>query len=792
MKCCGIHHAHNIQHATGAGKVGIQDTSNTSNRTAHIGLRSSSNVSIDWSKCFICRNRTYKKCGEMNNLSTFEACESIRQAAEKLGDEDMLRVLLSVNYDLIAAEAKYHKTCLASYISKSNLKHRVLSETNEDASDAVFKELATEINEGITQGRAYDVSSLLTAYRERLKAKEIAADNFSTKQRLKCRLEKYFGDSVVFHRHPDKSKPEIIYSSAISLQDVLNALAARDVHSNSDVQEIVTTARNIKEDIKKCNGISIRPLNVDDVSLDSARRRIPPSLYWLVRLMLTSDDSGIEDFDHPTPCTKTEKERQVISIAQDIIHCASNARVKLPKQIGLAMTVRHLTGSKQLVTLLNRMGHSSSYDEVQAVDTSFATEVLAKMEAHGTVIPSNISLGPFVQLAADNDLNEETIDGKNTTHATTMVIYQRKVFGPELPPTTPVGNHSKRRRSLKKGGGVYELQECSAHGRRPKVNQYTGAVDYQWLKDDSTVLSEALNMDATWALLRMKPACLMETGISPENVQQVPGWGGYQSILNPAVPAISKIGYCPMIEGSSTDFTTVYTVLKHAQKVSAAMGQRDAVITFDLAIYIKAKQIQMKFPEEFSNTVVRLGGFHIALNYLSLLGKKFRSSGLEDLLIESGVYATGTTSAIMKGKSYNRGVRAHKLVMEGLFRLMWSAFIAWYKSRAGGERCAVDREEEESEVTGEDRGDCSLDEDTGNRVNEESVVQQAEECRLAISNKAGVQEAVEALHEETTKIRALFKEFTTMSSAKSNIFAFWAEYGEMVKLLLQFIKAEDR
>ena len=68
---------HNIQHATGAGKVDIQDTSNTSNRTAHIGLRSSSNVSIDWSKCFICRNRTYTKCREMNNVSTFEACKCL-------------------------------------------------------------------------------------------------------------------------------------------------------------------------------------------------------------------------------------------------------------------------------------------------------------------------------------------------------------------------------------------------------------------------------------------------------------------------------------------------------------------------------------------------------------------------------------------------------------------------------------------------------------------------------------------------------------------------------------------
>ena len=40
----------------------------------------------------------------------------------------------------------------------------------------------------------------------------------------------------------------------------------------------------------------------------------------------------------------------------------------------------------------------------------------------------------FIQLAADNnDFNEETLDGKNTTHATTMVVYHRKPFGPEPP-----------------------------------------------------------------------------------------------------------------------------------------------------------------------------------------------------------------------------------------------------------------------------------------------------------------------------------------------------------------------
>ena len=82
-------------------------------------------------------------------------------------------------------------------------------------------------------------------------------------------------------------------------------------------------------------------------------------------------------------------ERQVLSIAQDIVHCCTNGRVKLPKHTSLAMCVYHLTSSRNLVTLLNRMGHCCSYDEMQAVDTSIALEVLAHAEEHGTVIRAN-------------------------------------------------------------------------------------------------------------------------------------------------------------------------------------------------------------------------------------------------------------------------------------------------------------------------------------------------------------------------------------------------------------------
>lgn len=63
-----------------------------------------------------------------------------------------------------------------------------------------------------------------------------------------------------------------------------------------------------------------------------------------------------------------------------------------------------------------------------------------------------------------------------------------------------------------------------------------------------------------------------------------------------------------------------------------------------LAIHSKAKEIQWRFPEEFKETIICMGGFHIALNYLAVKGKRFQDSGLEDLLVKSGIYGGHSTS----------------------------------------------------------------------------------------------------------------------------------------------------
>ena len=95
-------------------------------------------------------------------------------------------------------------------------------------------------------------------------------------------------------------------------------------------------------------------------------------------------------------------ERKVLSIAQDIINTYSNGRKKMPKHVGLGLTIRNLvhTCSKEITTMLNHHGHFVNYWECEQIHTSWAISVMkAYAEKDGyykAVVQSNINPGQFI------------------------------------------------------------------------------------------------------------------------------------------------------------------------------------------------------------------------------------------------------------------------------------------------------------------------------------------------------------------------------------------------------------
>ena len=154
-------------------------------------------TSFDWSKCFFCKNKTHKKDKKLINIATFEACESIKKAAETKNDEEMLHILRSVN-DLIAAEAKYHKSCYGSYTSISNLRFQAPRDKEETKHDEAFNELISIITLKIEAGNAYDMNNLLNIFKGSLQSKGVDCESY-TRQKLKSRLVSHFKEDLVFH-----------------------------------------------------------------------------------------------------------------------------------------------------------------------------------------------------------------------------------------------------------------------------------------------------------------------------------------------------------------------------------------------------------------------------------------------------------------------------------------------------------------------------------------------------------------------------------------------------------------
>ena len=100
------------------------------------------------------------------------------------------------------------------------------------------------------------------------------------------------------------------------------------------------------------------------------------------------------------------------------------AKVPMPKHICLALYVLRQTHSKDIVTVLNRFGHSISYYEAQRYITAMVQKVELQSIDYGVFVPSNCKVGEFTQCAFDNlDFHEDTKDG-STLHATSHNIYQ--------------------------------------------------------------------------------------------------------------------------------------------------------------------------------------------------------------------------------------------------------------------------------------------------------------------------------------------------------------------------------
>ena len=335
---------------------------------------------------------------------------------------------IRLNQDLIALEAKYHSSCRKNYI-----KSTIADPTDTSSQNLSFKTLIDRVEKRLDSGQALQLSVLTVELNEiekftvstqsELAEKEIRS---YTSKWLMIKLQHYYGDRIAVYEPKDKRQSHWIYSSKITLHSVLDKVNRAAMTNQHVVVDNSTHSSHISIDAVLTHAATILRNSVDNEILlvsEVSELSLRKSLEFLPRELKTFMTALCGE-------EKSELNGASLSVAQDLVRLIK-PKARTPKAICLGVLVKKITNNKSLIDHLYRLGHCLSYKDIISVDTNLAKQILDSSAVVGMVVPANLISrdqgGGFLQAAADNiDFLEETLDGKNTTHATSAVFYQVK------------------------------------------------------------------------------------------------------------------------------------------------------------------------------------------------------------------------------------------------------------------------------------------------------------------------------------------------------------------------------
>jgi len=210
------------------------------------------------------------------------------------------------------------------------------------------------------------------------------------------------------------------------------------------------------------------------------------------------------------------------------------------------------------------------------------------------------------------------------------------------------------------------------------------------------------------------------------------------------------------------EISPLYTVLTNAidtvdildyKSGSPEVQIPSVAITVDQAVYAKAVEVcnNPRIKDSLERIVLRMGGFHVSMTSIAVIGRRYASAGLRDVLVEAGILACGSVDQVLNGRHY---IHSLKLICEAMWRLRWAAFLEWMTKEQGSETA--------------DMGDlCGL-------VSEHRRNQTSESLQNLVSSESFLE------HQ---------RDFSRFQSHCGPNETFWSEFIDMVQLLLCFIRS---
>ena len=331
----------------------------------------------------------------------------------------------------------------------------------------------------------------------------------------------------------------------------------------------------------------------------------------------------------------------------------------MPKHTSLSMAMRHLSGSSQLIGLLNGFGYCVSHTNVLEHDTALG---LQEIEKGSSKLPSSLEKSSYTTLVWDNnDFGERTLSGKGTTHNTNGIAVQHAHLAAVIPQALPAQSMKKTRQRSLPAPATILVRFTGQRKSSPEAFDDSVALEMSQYND---VLHSNKEKDAAFYFAKSSQTHRND----------------YYHLGLDLINCFRPISLLrPVIDASTTYVNTVHTVLHRSLEIADQLALPAIVILVDQAIYCKAQTIRWQEPMFLKKIVIRLGAFHTTMTAFACIGKRCQEAGLQYILIEAGVVATGSVTGVMNGHNYNRSIRCHKLMAEALHRLRWQSFMCSLK-----------------------------------------------------------------------------------------------------------------
>ena len=607
--------------------------------------------------CIFCDKKRKKVKGKWENLTkcaAFQSESKIRIAAVQLEDEALLlkigNALNSEGSDFISKEVHYHHECKINYLKKVKVNKNDTKEM--EPKKKAFKAIVKYINEEVLNKNDVEyLSTLFDLYKRTFIIEGGSPEN------IKAYTVQHFGEKIQRHyQHELSVKAEMGKKKIIWKTSSMSINQAYQYIENKPVPEkllIWKCASLLRHEILALESKELQePLNVEDILKGEVQ---PPDLLKSFFQVLYAGETGN---------ISMRKERLVDSSAADAVYSCSGGKLLPGKHIALGCAVKSKTGSRGMVSLLNRFGHTISNETVRRIDMMLENTVMSEENITPKEIKKQANL--CTGTAWDNfDVNLETLSGANTIHHTYGICYQNV-----LPDDSSHSNQSvlelkestshigRKRKISVVTQNLYNTEEVQPYWKKPKMSQFPYVKTIVFGPES---LHKYCDYDTLWMIAFNKN-------------DKIPMWTGWNT-SKVKEENLQRVGYMKHIQLPPTRADVIRETLVRSQTVAAECGQEDALVTYDLAIAKIAKQIQCESTPQFDNVFIMFGSFHIEQNIFSLLGKFIEGSGGPFILAEGNVVAMGSMNRFLKGKMYNRCRRSHMLLSTALHGLHLEAFI---------------------------------------------------------------------------------------------------------------------